>query len=88
MTKDSLPFIEQLADGLWVGMGYNGRGVGMGSVMGNVLGQIVGGLPFDESPIPVSKPNKFALHAFHKPGVYLNIKWFELNDYLRKSFAE
>jgi len=41
MTQDSLPFIEQLADGLWAGMGYNGRGVGMGSVMGNILGQIV-----------------------------------------------
>jgi len=88
MTQDSLPFIEQLAEGLWAGMGYNGRGVGMGSVMGNVLGQIVGGLPLDESPVPISVPNKYALHALHKPGVYLNIKWFELNDYLRKKLTD
>jgi len=68
-------------------MGYNGRGVGMGTVMGKNLGQVVGGLAVDESPIPVTKPRQYALHAFHKPGVYLSIRWFELSDYFRKSSA-
>jgi len=87
MTRDSLPFIEELAPGLWTAMGYNGRGVGMGTVMGKNLGQVVGGLAVDESPIPVTKPRQYALHAFHKPGVYLSIRWFELSDYFRKSSA-
>lgn len=83
MTKETIPFIEQLAPGLWAGMGYNGRGVGMGTALGMNLAKLAAGLPEKESPFPVTKAKRFALHAFHKPGVYINIKWFELNDFLR-----
>lgn len=84
VTKESIPFIEQLDDGLWVGMGYNGRGVGMGTMVGKTLAQLAAGLPENLSPIPVTKAKQFALHALHKPGVYMNIKWFELSDFLRR----
>lgn len=84
ITKDSLPFIEQLAPGMWAGMGYNGRGVGMGTVVGQTLAQLAMGQPPDETNFPVTQAKQFALHKFHKVGVLMNIKWFELSDYLRR----
>ncbi|MFT4727426.1 MAG: glycine/D-amino acid oxidase-like deaminating enzyme [Granulosicoccus sp.] len=84
VTKDSLPFIEQLAPGMWAGMGYNGRGVGMGTVVGQTLAQLAMGQLPQESNFPVTKPKQFAMHRFHKAGVLMNIKWFELSDYLRR----
>ena len=83
MTKETIPFIEHLAPGLWAGMGYNGRGVGMGTALGKNLAKLASGLPESESPFPVTKAKRFVMHAFHKPGAYINIKWFELNDFLR-----
>jgi glycine/D-amino acid oxidase-like deaminating enzyme len=84
VTKDSLPFIEQLAPGMWAGMGYNGRGVGMGTVVGQTLAQLAMGQSPEQSQFPVTKPKQFAMHKFHKVGVLMNIKWFELSDYLRR----
>ena len=84
VTKDSLPFIEQLAPGMWAGMGFNGRGVGMGSVVGQTLAELAMGKPAQDSCFPVTKPKQFALHRFHKAGVLINVKWFELADSLRR----
>lgn len=84
VTKDSLPFIEQLAPGMWAGMGYNGRGVGMGTVVGQTLAQLAMGQSPEETNFPVTQPKQFAMHKFHKVGVLMNIKWFELSDYLRR----
>ncbi|MDB4223259.1 FAD-binding oxidoreductase [Granulosicoccus sp.] len=84
ITKDSLPFIEQLAPGMWAGMGYNGRGVGMGTVVGQTLAELAMGQAPQESKFPVTEPKQFAMHRFHKVGVLMNIKWFELSDYLRR----
>lgn len=84
ITKDTLPFIEKLAPGMWTGMGYNGRGVGMGTVVGQTLAQLAMGQPTNESRFPVTVPKQFALHRFHKAGVLINVKWFELADHLRR----
>ena len=70
--------------GMWAGMGYNGRGVGMGTVVGQTLAQLAMGQSPEQSQFPVTKPKQFALHKFHKVGVLMNIKWFELSDYLRR----
>lgn len=82
MTKDSLPFMHRIAPGLTVGMGYNGRGVAMGSMMGSVLADSVMGTPDSESAFPVTEPDKFKMHAFRDLGVTAAVKWFTLRDYL------
>lgn len=40
MTRSKLPFLNIIDRGLIAGMGYNGRGVGMGSVMGQVMAEL------------------------------------------------
>lgn len=82
MTKDTLPFLTELAPGLVASMGYNGRGVGMGTVLGVEAARFVAGLDNGEVAFPVSSPKSFALHRWHKVGVSLSIKWYSLRDRL------
>lgn len=82
MTKDSLPFMHRIAPGLTVGMGYNGRGVAMGSMMGAVLANSVLKQQTTESAFPITVPDTFKMHAFHNIGVTAAVKWYTLRDYL------
>ncbi len=81
-TKDSLPFLTEIEPGLVAAMGYNGRGVGMGTVLGVEAGRFVAGLDKEKLSFPVSSPKAFALHRWHKPGVNMSIKWYALRDHL------
>ncbi len=80
MTKDTLPFLYQIAPGLTAGMGYNGRGVGMGTMMGKALAQTV--IDPEKCDFPQSKPNRFLMHKFHSAGVSMTVKWLALRDHL------
>jgi len=80
MTKDTLPFMHQIAPGLVAGMGFNGRGVAMGSMMGTLLADNI--LSDAESAFPITQPDKYKMHAFRDIGVSTAIKWFTLRDYL------
>jgi len=85
MTHSRLPFVHRIAPGMLAGMGYNGRGIGMGSVMGRILADSVLGKPDTELGFPVTAPASFQLHAFHNVGVAATIKWFALMDYLDRA---
>ncbi|MCB1834459.1 MAG: FAD-binding oxidoreductase, partial [Geminicoccaceae bacterium] len=80
MTRSKLPFIQVIGDGLVAGMGYNGRGVGMGSIMGRILAEFVLGKPEGELDFPVSTPKPFAFHPFHRIGATVAIAWHGLMD--------
>lgn len=82
VTKDRMPFVHRIAPGMITGMGYNGRGMGMGSMMGKILASCALGTADDELGFPVTKPSSFKMHAFHDIGVAASIKWFALMDYL------
>ncbi len=82
MTKDSLPFMHELAPGLIAGMGYNGRGVAMGSMMGVLLADYILSDAQAEPAFPITRPDKYKMHAFRNIGVSTAIKWFTLRDYL------
>jgi len=82
MTKDSLPFMHRMAPGLTAGMGYNGRGVAMGSLMGKLLAKSVLDTPDSELGFPITVPSKFKMHAFSNLGVSAAVKWAALRDYL------
>ncbi|MBX2886106.1 MAG: FAD-binding oxidoreductase, partial [Granulosicoccus sp.] len=84
MTKDALPFMHEIAPGMLAGMGYNGRGVAMGSLMGKLLAnQLISGQS-GEMAFPMTKPDTFKLHAFHKLGVAATVSWYTLQDYLNR----
>lgn len=80
MTKDTLPFLYHVAPGLTAGMGYNGRGIGMGTMMGKALAQCV--VAPELCDFPQSQPQRFLLHKFHSAGVSMTIKWMALRDHL------
>ncbi len=82
MTKSGLPFMYEVAPGLIAGMGFNGRGVGMGTMMGRELARYaVMGDPHNTG-FPLTSPKTFAMHRFHRPGVNMAVKWFALQDHL------
>lgn len=68
MTKDHFPHLHELAPGLWAGIGFNGRGVAMGTMMGRVLRDALTGTT---PGLPVTRPKdvRFRMHAFRRVGV-------------------
>lgn len=82
LTKDSLPHIHLLAPNLYAALGCNGRGVAACTTLGKVMAQFVGGATAEELPLPVSAPDRFALHAFRKMGVLLASQYYRLLDRL------
>ena len=63
MTPDHLPRIYRLDDRLYTPIGYNGRGIGPGTMFGKAMAELVSGAQEDELPIPVSAP-RAAPNAF------------------------
>lgn len=80
MTKDTLPFFSEPLPGLMACMGYNGRGVGMGTVMGQNAARYLMGVDRDELAFPVTQPQRFLMHRFHEIGVNASITWFQLQE--------
>ena len=82
VTKSGLPFMHEVAPGLIAGMGFNGRGVGMGTMMGRELARYVVSADKSKTRFPLSSPKTFALHRFHRAGVDMAVKWYALQDHL------
>ena len=80
MTRSKLPFIHSIDQGLIAGMGYNGRGVGMGSMMGRILADFALGKEANALPFPVTTPKTFPFHRFHAIGASIAIKWHGMLD--------
>ena len=58
MTSDALPRFHRLAENVVSFSGYNGRGIGTGTVFGRVLAdRILGRLADEDLPLPVTEPH-------------------------------
>jgi glycine/D-amino acid oxidase-like deaminating enzyme len=58
MTDNALPRFHRLADNVVTFCGYNGRGIGTGTVFGRVLADhIVGRIAEKDLPLPVTQPD-------------------------------
>lgn len=82
VTQSGLPFIHEAAAGLVIGMGFNGRGVGAGTMMGLELAKYAMHGDRNALGFPVSEPRRFLMHRFHAVGASSAVKWFALMDYL------
>ncbi len=82
ITKNALPFIGEPLPGVISCMGYNGRGVGMGTLMGQAAAQHALGMENSDIAFPICEPSRFMLHRFHALGVNASIRWFELQEYV------
>ena len=88
ITKDHLPFLFAPTPDLLVGMGYNGRGVGMGTMLGMAMASKLLGKDAEQAFMPVTTPNEYIFHAFHELGAELVIRWEQLLDRLEDSQAQ
>jgi glycine/D-amino acid oxidase-like deaminating enzyme len=58
MTDDAIPRFHRLADNVVTFCGYNGRGIGTGTVFGRVLADhILGKIAEKDLPLPVTQPD-------------------------------
>jgi sarcosine oxidase len=83
MTLDGLPRVHEPQPGLFIGLGYNGRGVAMGTLMGAWLAaRLHAGT---ETPLPRTELSPIFWHALRKPAIALGIAWAWTRD--RAGFA-
>ena len=79
MTKDHYPHLHAPAPGLLAGLGYNGRGVAMGTAMGRQLARRILGERVD---MPVTPIRPIAFHRFWRIGVAAKVMEGRLRDRL------
>ena len=67
MTSDALPRFHRLGPNVVTFCGYNGRGIGTGTVFGRVLADhVLGRLSEKDLPLPVTEPDAPALSALRE----------------------
>jgi glycine/D-amino acid oxidase-like deaminating enzyme len=76
MTDNALPRFHRLADNVVTFCGYNGRGIGTGTVFGRVLADhILGRIAERDLPLPVTEPDAPALptlrEAYYETGAQI-----------------
>jgi glycine/D-amino acid oxidase-like deaminating enzyme len=81
MTRDQYPHIHEPADGVLICLGYNGRGVAMGTAMGAQLARRIVN-PSSEFDMPISDLKSIRLHAMWPLAVKAAIAYGRLSDFL------
>lgn len=81
MTRDQYPHVHEPADGLWVCLGYNGRGVALSTAMGAQLANRI----IDRSArfdMPITNMRTIRFHALWPLAVRAAIAHGRLSDFL------
>ncbi|MGI9332359.1 MAG: NAD(P)/FAD-dependent oxidoreductase [Gammaproteobacteria bacterium] len=77
MTRNHLPLLIGLDDNAFAGLGYNGRGVAMGTMMGKQLALAV----LDQGPaLDIQPLRRYPFHAFRQIGVSYHLAAHGLLD--------
>jgi glycine/D-amino acid oxidase-like deaminating enzyme len=76
MTRDAVPRFHRLADQVVSFSGYNGRGIGPGTVLGRTIADhVLGRIAEKDLPLPVTKPEAPALptlrEAYYEAGAQI-----------------
>ena len=82
MTSDELPRIHELAPGIYAGLGFNGRGVGLGTIFGRNLATLVQTGDPDQIEFPVVPARKYPFYEFSGLGFPFVTKWMAVRDWL------
>jgi glycine/D-amino acid oxidase-like deaminating enzyme len=82
LTADHLPHLHEPRPGVLIGLGYNGRGVAMGTVMGKLLADRALGVSPAELGWPVTPIAPIPLHAWRVPVMALVVHWKRFQDWL------
>lgn len=82
LTLDHVPHVHKLADGLYSGLGFNGRGVAMATMMGKVLADHVSDMDNCEF-LPLTQMPKIPFNRFRGVGVAVALTWKRMMDTAR-----
>jgi sarcosine oxidase len=87
LTTDQYPRIHNLSNGVWSGIGCNGRGLALASLIGRDLAQLALGGNENATVIPVTRLRPFLLHDAAAVAVVATVsakRWMDRMDALRK----
>ncbi|WP_339935578.1 FAD-dependent oxidoreductase [Vreelandella glaciei] len=85
ITQDSLPHVHEPQPGLTVALGYNGRGVAMGSHLGKLLGEHLGEHSLEEAlPFPITPIKPIPLHGLQRLYVETVVNYYRARDWLER----
>ena len=80
LTMDGLPHLHAPASGLFVALGYNGRGIAMSTSFGAMVAKWMTG---ETEPVyPVSSIRPIGWHRLREPVMNIGIRWYWLKDRL------
>jgi glycine/D-amino acid oxidase-like deaminating enzyme len=82
LTPDFYPRFHIPDRGLFVMLGYSGRGLALSSAMGAELASVVAGAPPETFPLPVSPVRAVPFHRFWRLGVNSRVLYGRLLDHL------
>jgi glycine/D-amino acid oxidase-like deaminating enzyme len=82
MTEDHIPHLNRLDDGLWAGLGYNGRGVGMATLFGRYLADLASGVRPEEIPFPVTSMRPILGYPFTRLAARVLTNYYRVRDQL------
>src|ERR1700677_217834 len=80
VTSDFYPRLHMPQPGLFVMLGYSGRGVALSSVLGAELASVLAGAPPDSFPLPVTPMRTMPFHRFWRLGVNARVAYGRLLD--------
>lgn len=80
VTTDRLPRLHALAEGVYAGLGYSGRGIAMATGMGKVLAACARDTPIAALPVPATPIKPLPMHALSIPIARMNIAWLRWQD--------
>jgi glycine/D-amino acid oxidase-like deaminating enzyme len=84
MTKDHYPHLDLVAPNVMAGLGFNGRGVAMGTAFGKVMADWACGTPEAALDYPVTRPNPIPFHFMRRPAVMATVAWWRFRDSLER----
>lgn len=80
ITQDFLPHLHQPADGLWIVIGCQGRGVGLQTAMGQWLAAYLATGDRGQLPVPVTPVRRIPLHALRRLYVAAMLTYYRARD--------
>ena len=80
MTQDTIPHLNELAPGLWAGLGFNGRGVGLATLFGRLLAELALGVKPAEIPFPVTAMRPIPGYVFTRTVARALVRYYRLRD--------
>ncbi len=80
LTPDFYPRLHAPAPGLYIGLGYSGRGVALGVAMGVELAKASMGAPIDSLALPVTPIPRIRFHRLWRVGVALGVAAARFHD--------